>query len=288
MPEPWVVRSALAAVALSLGFSATADCLLPTDLPNAVPALIDELEPDLAPPGPVATPRELDALFDWVSERDAAAGTGRAQTVAALAAVGQLAHAYGLDPSIHHEGTGGLELPPGWSAAARRRVTAIGLAITSRRAGGEVLAAGVYWNTPVLERVRIVRVPSGLHAADLAELAGLLGPIVSTCAVQVTDWVVLSHELATDLLASADGLWMLAFGGQRGPQQPSGWSTWIRDSEIGEALTFDHPAVMRAASYSAVFYGRGPSLTWTLRNAGRATTTLGVRDFGAWLRGLFP
>ena len=141
----------------------------------------------------------------------------------------------------------------------------------------------------MLERLRVLPVPDGARASRARDLVHVLRDPASTCAVEVEEWVLLTSDLASELLGASDGLWMLAFGpAAEGDVQPT-WSSWIADDAIESGLRYSHPGVPHdpPRAYSALFYGRGPGLLWTLRNAPRASTTLGPGDFAGWIRSLF-
>lgn len=235
------------------------------------------LEPDFARPGPVDLAPEAGDVLAWLDAPD--------DPVVADAALRRLAQLYDLALDEDSEPPA---LAAGWEDRARSAITAIGIAIVADDGSGRVEAAGVYWSTPLQERLRILSVPPGTAATDLRGLVSALGPLASTCAVTVDEWVRLSEPLVRDVLDRTDGLWMLAYGP---PRDPGGepWSTWVPDRQIEDAVRFAHPGVPDppGASYSALFYGRGPGLVWTIRNAPRAATTLGPGDFLGWVRSLF-
>ena len=244
---------------------------------GGVATVLAALEPDFARPGPVALIPEAGDVLAWLDAPD--------DPAAADAALRTLADLYGLP--LDEDGAAPV-LADGWEDRARSAITAIGIAIVADD-GGAVRAAGVYWSTPLHERLRLVAVPDGTRAPDLRDLAPTLGPLVSTCAIDVEEWVRLSESLARELLDRTDELWMLAYGPPRGDGEER-WSTWVPDRQIEEALRFAHPGVPDPpdAGYSALFYGRGPGLVWAVRNAPRAATTLGPGDFLGWVRSLFP
>jgi hypothetical protein len=241
-----------------------------------VATVLAALEPDFARPGPVALAPEAGAVLAWLDAPD--------DPAAADAALRSLARLYDLDLA---EDGGTPVLAPGWEAQARSAITAIGIAIVAAD-GGTVRAAGAYWSTPLHERLRVVPVPEGTRAPDPSDLAPTLGPLVATCAVDVDEWVLLSEDLARDLLERTDELWMLAYGPPR-DRGDERWATWVPDGRIEDALGFAHPGVpdRSDAGYSALFYGRGPGLVWAVRNAPRASTTLGPADLLGWVRSLF-
>lgn len=272
-----LLRAAASALLLTTG-SAIASCDLLSGDANTGRAILAALEPDLARPGPVSLGPEAGELLAWLQSPD--------DPAASDAALREVARRYGLQ--VSEDENGRPTLADGWEADARPEITAIGLAVVDPDASDEIIAAGVYWATPVLERLRIVPVPDGARAARVRDVAPTLADAASTCAVRVEEWVRLTPDLASDLLAASSGLWMLAFGPGTGSDDPS-WSTWIASEEIRSAIGYAHPGVPSdpPRSYSALFYGRGPSLLWTLRNAPRASATLGPGDLAGWIRSLF-
>jgi hypothetical protein len=243
---------------------------------GGVATVLAALEPDFARPGPVALAPEAGEVLAWLDAPD--------DPAAADAALRRLADLYDLPMGDD----GGAVLADGWEERARSAVTAIGIAIVDDDDGGLVRAAGAYWSTPLHERLRVVAVPEGTRAAKLTDLAPALGPLVSTCAVEVDEWVLLTEALARELLDRTDDLWMLAYGPARADGEDR-WATWVPDRQIEEALRFAHPGVPGGpdAGFSALFYGRGPGLVWAVRNAPRAATTLGPGDLIGWIRSLF-
>ena len=269
---------AFAVFALVAPFSVgVAECAPPADGIWTAGVVLAALEPGFARPGSVALAPEAGEVLAWLDAPD--------DPAAADAALRRLADLYGLPLA---EEDGAPVLADGWEDRARSAITAIGIAIVADDDAGAVRAAGVYWSTPLHERLRLIAVPDGTRAPDLRDLAPTLGPLVSTCAVEVEEWVRLSESLARELLDRTDGLWMLAYGPPRDDGEER-WSTWVPDRQIEEALRFAHPGVPESpdAGYSALFYGRGPSLFWAVRNAPRAASTLGPGDFLGWVRSLF-
>lgn len=235
----------------------------------------DALDPGLVRAGPLSFGPEAGDLLAWLRAPE--------DERRARAALHELARRYDL--RLDRDDRTEPVLPDGWEEQARDAITAIGLTIVD--ANDLVVAVGAYWSTPVFERIRLVRVTQSVRASGPSDAAQHLASWVSTCAVEVTEWIEVPEELARELVHASTDTWMLAFGSRDGVGSEA-WSTWIPTDRIGDALRFDHPGIPRdLEGYSATFYGPGPGLRWTLLNARRVSTTLGVGDLMSWLRELF-
>lgn len=237
--------------------------------------IVDALEPGLVTSRSVTLGPDAMNLSAWLRDpSDATLAEG---------ALVDLSRSYGIE--LERDDRGRVELPVDWAKTGAAEIATIGLAIVAE--GGSVRAVGSYWATPVFERIRLHALERPIVVERTRDVPQRLGPLVSTCAVDVDEWIVIDETMARDLLAAADEIWMLAFGPGEG-QSSEPWATWLPSGQIESGLRFDHPGIPATATdYSAVFYGRGPSLAWALRNAPRVSTTLGPGDLIGWLRSLF-
>jgi hypothetical protein len=173
------------------------------------------------------------------------------------------------------------DAPQDWQAWTRRAagsVRAYGLFVRDEPSG-RIVAAGTYWASPLLPRLRVVRLEAHVDA-DRPDAALLRA--VSGCVVPVREWIVIpAGLLASTLQEDADADVLLAAPSRRGGPP---LRRWLRGDDLLEAVTFQHIATADLDAFSAWFAGEGPGPMALTRALPQLRSSLGPRDLWALLR----
>jgi hypothetical protein len=246
--------------------------------------LIGTLEPDLALPSALFASEAFDALRIVLDGRQ---DDPRDDETLARRAVLELASAYGV-PAFRSSQGGDAALlgDDDWLEAASERVEAVGIAVRTSLPDGKIVAVGAYWSTPVMERLRVVRVDELVHRqATIDDARATYLATLSTCAVTVDRWIEMSEATARSFLRPDETSWMFSFG--PASDAATMWSRWIPGPRIESALAFDDRGVNDEASYSALFAGRTPGVMSVLASLTTVRSSMTVQELAAFVRGLF-
>lgn len=251
-------------------------------------SLIAVLEPDLALPSAVFASDDFDAL------RIVLGGRGddpRDDETLARRAILELAAAYGVPSfrSTHADASPhALVADETWLGRAAHRVRAVGIAVRTSLPDGDIVAVGAYWSTPIMERLRVVRIdPSSVevHGRDLDAARSAYLSTLSTCAVDVDEWIELSEATARTFVRNDAESWMFSFGPAYAAS--SMWSQWIPGPRIESALAFEDRGLRAETSYSALFAGRTPGLMSVLASLTTVRSSMTVQELATFVRDLF-
>lgn len=254
----------LGALAAAL-LQATALACLSAASQGGLPAAIHGIEAGL-PPAP-----EVAGTSDAKTVLEALAGESVSDA--------ELFHAAGrvYGEPVHAEADG--TALAAWASHAASDVHAYGLFV--RDDGGRLVAAGSYWLSPLVERLRVVRMDRGTGARLPDEL---LLDAVGSCLVQVRDWIEVPIRVLDDLLeATPDVQVYLVADGDSGDTVQR---HWIAADELLAAATFAHPTTADLTAFSAWFVGAGPGPVALGRALPRVRSSLGPRDLWTLIRGI--
>jgi len=138
-----------------------------------------------------------------------------------------------------------------WSRTLARQIQAHGVLLRDSRTGA-IRAVAAYASSPLLERLRVVRLDPELafapHEAILAHL--------DTCFVQVDTWIEIPTHVVEALLAEHEEGYLYAAVTTLDGEEAG---RWVDLRYLIDVVTFEHVSTEDAVTFSAWFAGNGVS-----------------------------
>ena len=272
-------RSLVLIPILALAMVGRAQTCLPseprTDLASQLATLVAGLEPGLMASSVTGASFEAQVVTEFV------AGGAEGDDVGALEALVALANGYdrplpaGLgaaDDPLDSDAIGD------WLAAAAGEVHTQAFLVTATREREAVRHAAVHWNSPLVPRLRVVRLPEDrVRPGNRDDVLDLLG----TCAVAVDEWVSAPEPVVATFLRDHLETFMLVTA-----RDASGAAVerWVPPERMLDALRFEDPVTEDLSAFDAWFAGEGPGILAVTRLLPSLRSSLGPGDLLALFR----
>ncbi len=159
---------------------------------------------------------------------------------------------YGVKPPILEGDERQIEAAlQSWSLTLARQVQAHGVLLRDSRTGA-IRAVAAYASSPLLERLRVVRLDPELAFAPYEAILAHL----DTCFVQVDTWIEIPTHVVESLLAEHEEGYLYAAVTTLDGEEAG---RWVDLRHLIDVVTFEHVSTEDAVTFSAWFAGNGVS-----------------------------